>query len=316
MEQKQLTAKSLFAQENVQQKFSELLGKRAQGFVTSVLQIVSQNQLLSKADPNSVFQAAATAATLDLPLNNNLGFAWIVPYNNKIKGVNGQPDTWQVVAQFQVGAKGFKQLAFRTGQFRKLNETDVRQGEIKKYDRLTGDIEFQWIDDTDTRLKTPIIGYASYFELLNGFSKTLYKTVEELKEHGMKYSQTFKKGYGLWKDDFDGMARKTITKLNLSKDAPLSIEMQRAIITDQAVINDAETEDITYVDNTIDLDALAKLIGEAKTLEDLKALGHHLDTDAPELTDLYLLKEEELMKLKVAAKKEKLKAGEQATILP
>jgi recombination protein RecT len=316
MAQQQLTAKALFAQENVQQKFSELLGKRAQGFITSVLQIVSQNAMLANADPNSVFQAAATAATLDLPLNNNLGFAWIVPYNNKIKGTNGQPDTWQVVAQFQVGAKGFKQLAFRTGQFRKINETDVRQGEIEKYDRLTGDIKFKWIEDPEARLKTPIIGYASYFELLNGFSKTLYKTVEELREHGMKYSQTYKKGYGLWKDDFDGMARKTITKLNLSKDAPLSIEMQRAIVSDQAVINDAETEDISYVDNTIDLDALAKSITEAKSLEELKALGPHLDTDAPELTDLYLLKKEELTALKVSNKKDQLKAGQQATILP
>lgn len=316
MEQKQLTAKSLFAQENVKQKFTELLGKKAQGFITSVLQIVSQNAMLANAEPNSVFQAAATAATLDLPLNNNLGFAWIVPYNNKIKGTNGKPDTWQVVAQFQVGAKGFKQLAFRTGQFRKLNETDVRQGEIKKYDRLTGDIEFQWIDDQAARLITPIIGYASYFELLNGFSKTLYKTVEELRHHGLKYSQTYKKGYGLWKDDFDGMARKTITKLNLSKDAPLSIEMQRAIITDQAVINDAETEDITYVDNTIDLDALAKMISEAKSLEELKALGPHLDTDAPELTDLYIQKEEELTAANVAVKKETIKKGQQTTILP
>lgn len=242
-----MTVKALFAKDEVKSKFQEMMGKRAAAFITSVLQITSQNEMLSTADPVSIYQSAAVAATLDLPLNNNLGFAYIVPYNSKQKD-----GSWKVVAQFQIGAKGFKQLALRSGQFVKINDTDVRDGELKHYNRLTGEIEFEWIQDTKLRLSRPIIGYASYFELLNGFEKIYYMTVDELKEHGLRFSQTFKKGFGLWKDDFDGMARKTVIKLNLSKNAPLSVEMQKAVIADQAVVNDAETEDVEYVDNDAD----------------------------------------------------------------
>lgn len=239
-----MTVKALFAKDEVKTKFQEMMGKRAAAFITSVLQITSQNEMLSTADPVSIYQSAAVAATLDLPLNNNLGFAYIVPYNSKQKD-----GTWKVVAQFQIGAKGFKQLALRSGQFLKINDTDVREGELKEYNRLTGEIVFEWIQDVKLRLSKPIIGYASYFQLLNGFEKTYYMTVEELKDHGLKFSQTFKKGFGLWKDDFDGMARKTVIKLNLSKNAPLSVDMQKAVVADQAIVNDAETEDVEYIDN-------------------------------------------------------------------
>lgn len=239
-----MTVKALFAKDEVKTKFQEMMGKRAAAFITSVLQITSQNEMLSTADPVSIYQSAAVAATLDLPLNNNLGFAYIVPYNSKQKD-----GTWKVVAQFQIGSKGFKQLALRSGQFITINDTDVREGELKHYNRLTGEIEFEWIQDVKVRLSKPIIGYASYFKLLNGFEKTFYMTVDELKDHGLKFSQTFKKGFGLWKDDFDGMARKTVIKLNLSKNAPLSVDMQKAVVADQAVVNDAETEDVEYIDN-------------------------------------------------------------------
>jgi len=239
-----MTVKALFAKDEVKGKFKEMLGKRAPQFITSVLQIASQNEMLATADPVSIYQSAAVAATLDLPLNNNLGFAYIVPYNSKQKD-----GTWKVVAQFQIGAKGFKQLALHSGQFLKINDTDVREGELKHYDRLTGEIEFEWIQDVKLRLSKPVIGYASYFKLLNGFEKTYYMTIEELKDHGLRFSQTFKKGFGLWKDDFDGMARKTVIKLNLSKNAPLSVDMQKAVVTDQAVVNDAETVDVEYIDN-------------------------------------------------------------------
>lgn len=239
-----MTVKALFAKDEVKNKFQEMLGKRAASFITSVLQIASQNEMLSKAEPLSIYQSAAVAATLDLPLNNNLGFAYIVPYNNKQKD-----GSWKVVAQFQIGAKGFKQLALRSGQFITINDTDVREGELKEYNRLTGEITFEWIQDVAERLTKPVIGYASYFKLINGFEKTYYMTVDELNNHGLRFSQTYKKGFGLWKDDFDSMARKTVIKLNLSKNAPLSVEMQKAVVTDQALVKDAETEDVEYVDN-------------------------------------------------------------------
>lgn len=267
-----LTIKNLFQKDEVRNKFQEMLGKRAPSFITSVLQIVASNNLLAKADPHSVYHSAAVAATLDLPLNNNLGFAYIVPYNQK------QPDgTYKQVAQFQLGYKGLKQLALRSGQFKLMHSSDVREGELKSRNRLTGEIVFDWIQDEQERLKSKIIGYVSYFELQNGYTQTLYMSIADLEKHGKKYSQTFKKGFGLWKDDFESMCMKTVTKMNLSKNAPLSVDMQRAVIVDQAVINDSDTTDVTYVDNdetTIDKEAerVVLMIQDAKTLDDLKAV--------------------------------------------
>lgn len=234
----ELTTKSLFEREDVKKKFSEMLGKRATSFITSVLQITTQNKLLQAADPMSIYQSAAVAATLDLPLNNSLGFAYIVPYNAK------QPDgSFKQVAQFQLGYKGFIQLAQRSGQFKTIAATPVYEGQLIEENPLTG-----FVFDFKAKKSEKIIGYAAFFQLLNGFEKTLFMTVDELKKHGTKFSQTFKKGFGLWKDDFDSMAIKTVLKLLLSKFAPLSVDMQRAVITDQAVIHDADTQDVTYVD--------------------------------------------------------------------
>ena len=285
----QLTIKNLFQKDEVRNKFQEMLGKRAPSFITSVLQIVASNQLLAKADPHSVYHSAAVAATLDLPLNNNLGFAYIVPYNQNVQE-NGQWKKRQV-AQFQLGYKGFKQLALRSGQFKGMNSTDVREGELKERNRLTGAITFEWVQDETERDKLPVIGYLSYFELLNGFSQTFYMTIKELEKHGKKYSQTYKNDKGLWKDDFDSMCMKTVTKLNLSKNAPLSVDMQKAITFDQAIINDSETEDVTYIDNEdpiIDKEGerMIKMINSAQTIEDLDKLGEHITSEQTELFDL------------------------------
>lgn len=226
----------------IKNKFSEILGQKANGFVASVLSVVNSNKLLANADMNSIYTAALLAASLDLPINPNLGLAYIVPYSGQ--------------AQFQLGYKGFKQLAQRTGQFLFLNEEIVKEGEIKSHNRLTGEIEFEWIANSQERLKRPTVGYVSFFQLVNGFKSTYYMTKEEAEAHGKKYSQSYKKNFGLWKDEFDSMALKTVTKLNLSKNAPLSIEMQRAVIADQSVIknfdpsnNDTLDVETEYVDN-------------------------------------------------------------------
>lgn len=281
-----LTIKNLFSRDEVRNKFQEMLGKRAPSFITSVLQIVSSNALLAKADPHSVYHSAAVAATLDLPLNNNLGFAYIVPYNQSYQE-DGQWKKKQV-AQFQLGYKGFKQLALRSGQFRIMNSTDVREGELKERNRQTGAITFEWIEDETLRNSKKIIGYLSYFELLNGYTQNFYMSIVDLEKHGKKYSQTFKNDKGLWKDDFHSMCLKTVTKLNLSKNAPLSVEMQKAITFDQAIINDSETEDVTYVDNeeqVIDKEKerIAFMIGDAKTVEQLESIATHVDADQIEL---------------------------------
>jgi len=192
----QITTKEFFNGQSIKTKFEELLGKRGPAFITSVLQIVSSNTLLSKADPMSIYNAAATAATLDLPINQNLGFAYIVPYGGK--------------AQFQLGYKGFIQLAQRSGQFHRISATQIYEGQIKSSNPLTG-YEF----DFTVKGSTNVVGYAAYFRLLNGFEATLYMTVDEVRSHGQKYSKTFNNG--TWKTDFDAMATKTVIKLLLSK---------------------------------------------------------------------------------------------------
>jgi recombination protein RecT len=195
------------------------------------------------------------------------------------------------VAQFQIMHKGFKQLALRSGQFLIMNATDVREGELKKRDRLKGLIEFAWEEDEAVRNELKIIGYVSYFQLLNGYSQTLYMTTKEIHDHAKKYSQTFQNDKGRWKDDFNAMSLKTVIKLNLSKNAPLSIEMQSAMIADQGVIKDADTLDVAYLDNEepeptpVDKEAerVVLMINEAKTIQDLNKLLTHVKPEQQEL---------------------------------
>lgn len=252
------SAKLFFQDEKVKSKFTELLGKRSSAFLTSVLQIVASNDLLQKADPASIYHAAMVAATLDLPINNSLGFAYIVPYKDK--------------AQFQLGYKGYIQLALRSGQFNRISVTEVYEGQVKEANPLTGFV-FDW----SNKISDKVIGYAAYFRLINGYEASHYMTVEQVLSHAKKYSQTFKKGYGVWADDRDSMAKKTVLKLLLSKFAPLSIEMQKAVTVDQAVINDENAEDVSYVDNTeetIDksLERAELLIRDCTSLEELESL--------------------------------------------
>lgn len=271
------TANQFFAQSNVQAKFQELMGKRGTSFVTSVLQIVNSNKLLAGADPASIYSAACMAATLDLPINNTLGFAYIVPYKRSFKrlAANGRPekdqfgkDIWDSVieAQFQLGYKGFVQLAIRSGQFKRISATAVHDGQIVSADPLMG-YQFDW-----SITGGKVIGYVAYFELLNGFQAFHYMTEAEIKQHATKYSQSFKDGRGVWKDNFDAMAQKTVLKLLLSKQAPLSVDMQTAIQADQAIIKDVDTGDFEHVDNepqiqqvTYDLSHDADLFAQVMT---------------------------------------------------
>jgi recombination protein RecT len=294
METQALTIKNLFGKDEVRSKFQELLGKKSQGFITSVLQVVSQNHLLQKADPHSVYHAAAVAAVLDLPLNPNLGFAYIIPYSQK------QADgSYKQVAQFQMGYKGYIQLAQRSGQFKSIGATRVFEGQLIKDDPLYGPT-FDW----DAKKSDLIIGYAAAFSLVNGFEKVTYTSHEKLKEHGLRFSQTFKKGYGLWKDDFDSMAVKTVLKLLLSKFAPLSIEMQKAVVVDQAVISDTTDTDaieLTYADNqeqepveiNKEAERVVLMISEAKSIPDLNKILPHVK---PEQQELFNQKLNELKK--------------------
>ena len=247
--------KDFFSKDLVKNKLNELLGKNAATFATGVLQVVNSNQMLVNADPASVFSAACMAATLDLPINNSLGFAYIVPFrNNKAN---------KTEAQFQLGYKGFVQLAQRTGQFKKISSAVVYEGQLVSEDPLLGYV-FDWSNKSSDKA----IGYVAYFQLLNGFEAYLYMTKNEATAHAMRYSQTFKKGYGVWNDNFDAMALKTVLKLLLSKQAPLSIQMQTAIAADQAIIKDVDKQEFEYIDNQDPDNALAALEPPPQELAD------------------------------------------------
>ena len=216
-----------------------MLGQKAQGFVTSVLSVVNNSTLLQKADPKSIYSSAMVAASLDLPINPNLGFAAIVPYGQQ--------------AQFQIMTRGLIQLAIRSGLYQKITRAVVHEGELVKYDPFTDDYQF----DASKRTSDKVIGYMAYFKMNDGYEKYLYMTVDEVLAHGKKYSKTFNNGP--WKDNTEAMCLKTVLKLLLSQFGILSIEMQRAIKFDQGFINkdgglvksveDIDATDVTYEDN-------------------------------------------------------------------
>lgn len=225
--------------DSVKNKFSEMLGKKSAGFITSITTVVQNNELLQKADVNSIILAAAQAASLDLPINSNLGFSSIIPFNDRKTG--------KCVAQFQIQRDGWVDLCLRSGQFEYIVNEPVYEGELLEKNRFTDTYVF----DETKRTSNKIIGYMASFMLVNGYKKTVYWTVDECREHGLKYSQTFKKGFGLWRDNFDAMALKTVLKHLLKKYAPKSIEsIARAIESDQASFEgDIDDPKMTYVDN-------------------------------------------------------------------
>jgi recombination protein RecT len=232
--QKTTTVRGLLSTENVKAKFQEILKDRAAGFTANLAVMVNNSAALSQCEPLSIISAAVVSASLDLPLDPNLGFAYVIPYGSK--------------AQFQIGYKGLIQLAQRSGQYKTINVSEIYDGELISRNRMTGDYEF----DETCRKSDKIIGYSAYFRLLNGFEKTVYMPVEQIDKHGKRFSQTYKKGFGLWKDDFDSMAKKTVLKHLISKWGILSIEMQSAVKFDQAVIKDVETGEVEYIDSESD----------------------------------------------------------------
>jgi recombination protein RecT len=249
------TIKTFFEKPAVKNKFQEVIGKRSTQFISSILQITANNSMLKNADPISVYNAALMAATLDLPINQNLGFAWIVPYGK--------------AAQFQLGVKGLVQLAQRSGQYLNINVIEVYENQFESFNTLTENLNAKF----DLPGEGKIIGYAAYFKLINGFEKTCFWTTEKVIQHGKRYSKSFNNGP--WKSDFDAMAKKTVLKSTLSKWGILSIEMQTAVKIDQSVINDDQGESVTYVDHeeikvNPEIERLKQLIESSETIEELE----------------------------------------------
>lgn len=239
---------------------STLGGKRGLSFITSIVSAVQSNPSLQECTQPSILQAALLGETLNLSPSSSLGQYWLIPFNNKKKGVKE--------CQFQLGANGYKQLAMRTGQYRDIDFLEIHEGEYKGRDRLTGKQVFEFIEDDDEREALPVIGYMAYFELLNGFRKSVYWTKSKMENHADKYSQAFSleayhqlkegkipanemwKYSSYWYSNFAGMAEKTLIKHLLSKWGILSTELITAIDADSTVINEDGTK--SYVETEDD----------------------------------------------------------------
>lgn len=231
--------------EGMRKRFDELLGERTPQFISSIISLVNAEPALQKAmyeAPNTVVQAALKAAMYDLPIDPSLGYAYIVAFNNKKKDAAGNV-FYKTEAEFIMGYKGMIQLATRTGAYRRIPDAvDVRQGELKKYDRLTGDMEFDWVEDEDAREELPIIGYAGYFRLLTGTEKMVYMTKKQIERHEEKNRKGKYKSKG-WREDFDAMAKKTVLRKLIGKYGPMSIEYRmnpadKTVELAQAVLDD------------------------------------------------------------------------------
>jgi recombination protein RecT len=239
---KSSSLKDLVQNEAVKNRLKEVMGDRAPQFAAALVQIVNQSYQLQKCEPSSVIGAAFTAAALDLSIDPNIGEAHLIPYGDK--------------CQFQIGFKGFIQLAMRSGEYKAFGSTIVHEGELENYDELTGEL-------TMTGRKNPegkVVGYAAKFKLLNGFERGEFWTVDEIEKHALAYSKQYKFAKGkpdkeancLWITKRDEMAIKTVEKSLLNHYGPKSIQMKKAIKMDGGAVIDADTGDVSYVDNEKD----------------------------------------------------------------
>lgn len=273
----------------VQKQFQNALGKKASGFLTSVLSLYSSDTNLSKCEPGQVIACALKAAQLDLPIDKQLGFSYIIPYGNK--------------PSFIMGYKGYIQLAMRSGQYLTINTDLVYEGELTSHDKLSGMVR---IDGERTSDK--VIGYFAYFKLLNGFEKLFYMTTEEMANYAIRYSPSIKRGTkpadlmklagqgakgGVgWLGDFDSMAKKTCLRQLISKYGILSIEMQNAVLNDteelpadtatsrEGIVNSANITDIPFegAEDAVDSETTAE--GDNPTTEEQKPVKSEIKDES------------------------------------
>ena len=217
---------SMLDGEKLRGRFNELLGNRSAQFVSSLVSMVNADKNLQQAfyeAPMTVIQAGLKAAAFDLPIDQNLGYAYIVPFKNWKKDLGKSV----MEANFILGWKGMHQLALRTGAYKTINVVEIREGELKNYNRLTEDVEVEFIEDDDVRESKPIIGYLGYYRLVNGAEKTIYMTNKQIENHEKKFRKGEYMGKG-WRDDWDSMARKTVYRKLIGKWGVMSIQYQSA----------------------------------------------------------------------------------------
>ena len=242
-EPKKLGIAGFLAQEAVKANVESVVGvKDSQRFISSVVSSVQTNPSLAECSNSSILSAALLGHSLNLPQSPQLGYFYLVPFKNK----NGTEAT------FQISYRGLIQLAMRSGQYKNMNVSDIREGELVSYNPIEDTYEFKAETDFSKRSSLKVIGYYAFFEMINGFKKGIYWSVEQLDAHAKKYSASYRKGWdsSLWKSDFDAMARKTLLRQLISKWGIMSVEMEKAYTGDQAVIREDGTPD--YIDNVPD----------------------------------------------------------------
>jgi recombination protein RecT len=239
--------------DSVQEQFENALDDNAGLFVASLIDVYGSDSSLQKCDPKAVIMEALKAATLQLPINKSLGFAWIVPYK-------GQP-------QMQVGYRGFIQLAMRTGLYKHINADVVHEGELQGVDKLTGEIDLSGEKTSDN-----VVGYFAFIETTNGFRKAIYWSKEEVVAHAQKFSQSFKNKNSAWQTNFDAMARKTVLSSLLRTYGIMSVEMQQGITSDG---------DIASYEEAVEAEVEAEANSEVIDVEP-KYQDEPTDADEPE----------------------------------
>jgi recombination protein RecT len=252
-------------------KINQVIGDEKSGkrFISAIVSAVNVNPLLKECDNASILSGALLGESLNLSPSPQLGMYYLVPFNDKERGK---------VATFQLGYKGYIQLAIRSGQYKKLNVIAIKDGELIKYDPLEEEIKVNLIEDEEEREKANTIGYYAMFEYVNGFKKSMYWSKEKMEAHALKYSQGYradkqkKTAYTFWSKDFDGMAYKTLLRQLISKWGIMSVDMQQAYESDMAYIKDDGSK--VYVDNQEDenpviIDAKEET-KEIKSLDDIE----------------------------------------------
>ena len=270
------TVAQLLSTANVRRRFEDVLGARAGGFMSSVIHLTNSVNHMKDCDPRTVLAAAAVAAALDLPIDPNLGHAYIIPYQLRDRG-------W--VAQFQMGYLGFVQLALRSGSYKTMHTGIVYEGEIEAQgprERLMGEIRF-----SGERTSDKVVGYASYFRLLNGFEKWDYLSVEDALAHAARYSKSFSRKDSPWQTQRDAMSCKTSLKRLVRHYGPLSVQMQTAVLADQAVLRGepGEAPEPDYVDGA-EWSEGAAAADEGGEQEDAETPPAEGGSPAPTLNDM------------------------------
>lgn len=256
--------------EGIKNRINEVVGgKDGQRFISAIISATTTNPALQECTNQSILSAALLGESLKLSPSPQLGHYYFVPYSEKTayKDENGQP-IYEKKAQFQLGYKGYIQLAIRSGQYKKLNVLAIKEGELEYFDPLNEEIKINLrVDSWDERESAPTVGYYAFFELVNGFRKAIYWSKGQMDVHATTYSPGYaadkRKGtrYTFWSKDFDGMAYKTMLRQLISKWGIMSTELQTAFESDMAVINEdgsktyVETEDVIESDAVVQPDA-------------------------------------------------------------